>query len=154
MSIVAGCFSAFFSPTIGAYLPSIVGNEAELGPANSAWSTLDNLAFIIGPAIAGLLIATSGLTAAFVLNAASFAILAVVLWGLPSVRPGARESADHAADDSAADAGTAPARESLIDIVRPVLGLALADVTAGFAFGGRSCLRSTSWGRARKVLDT
>ncbi|HTG40747.1 MAG TPA: MFS transporter [Methylomirabilota bacterium] len=141
MSIVAGCFSAFFSPTIGAYLPSIVGNEAELGPANSAWSTLDNLAFIIGPAIAGLLIATSGLTAAFVLNAASFAILAVVLWGLPSVRAGARESAAQAADDSApADADTAAARESLIDIVRPVLGLALADVTAGFAFGGLGVL--------------
>ena len=145
MSIVAGCFSAFFSPTIGAYLPSIVGNEAELGPANSAWSTLDNLAFIIGPAIAGLLIATSGLTAAFVLNAASFAILAVVLWGLPSVRAGARESADHATaqaanDSAAAEGGTAPARESLIDIVRPVLGLALADVTAGFAFGGLGVL--------------
>jgi MFS family permease len=140
MSIVAGCFSAFFSPTIGAYLPSIVGNEAELGPANSAWSTLDNLAFIIGPAIAGLLIATSGLTAAFVLNAASFAILAVVLWGLPSVRAGTRETADHAVTASAANADGAAARESLIAIVRPVLGLTLADVTAGFAFGGLGVL--------------
>jgi MFS family permease len=140
MSIVAGCFSAFFSPTIGAYLPSIVGNEAELGPANSAWSTLDNLAFIIGPAIAGLLIATSGLTAAFVLNAASFAILAVVLWGLPSVRPGARDSAGLAADGPAAASDGAAPQESLIAIVRPVLGLALADVTAGFAFGGLGVL--------------
>jgi MFS family permease len=141
LSIVAACFSAFFSPTIGAYLPSIVGNEAELGPANSAWSTLDNLAFIIGPAIAGLLIATSGLTAAFVLNAASFAIVAAVLWGLPSVRPGARESPDDAArDPAAADSDDAGSRESLLTIVRPVLGLTLADVTAGFAFGGLGVL--------------
>jgi MFS family permease len=141
LSIVAACFSAFFSPTIGAYLPSIVGNEAELGPANSAWSTLDNLAFIIGPAIAGLLIATSGLTAAFVLNAASFAIVAAVLWGLPSVRPGARESPDDAArDPAAADSDDVGSRESLLTIVRPVLGLTLADVTAGFAFGGLGVL--------------
>src|SRR5215203_3355669 len=52
LSITATCFSAFFSPTIGAYLPSLTRDESELGPANSAWSSLDNLAFFIGPAFA------------------------------------------------------------------------------------------------------
>src|SRR5439155_6522160 len=83
LAIVATCFSAFFGPTMGSYLPVMVRDETELGPANSAWATLDNLAFIIGPAIGGLLIATSGLTLAFLLNAASFAVIAVVLWRLP-----------------------------------------------------------------------
>jgi len=38
LAITATCFSAFFSPAIGAYLPSLVRDESELGPANSAWS--------------------------------------------------------------------------------------------------------------------
>ena len=56
LAIIATCFSAFFSPAIGAYLPSLVSDESELGPANSAWSSLDNLAFFIGPAFGALLL--------------------------------------------------------------------------------------------------
>jgi MFS family permease len=140
ISIVAASFSAFFSPTIGAYLPSIVRDEAELGPANSAWSTLDNLAFIIGPGIAGLLIATTGLTAAFLLNAASFAVVTVVLWGLPSVRPAAVESSP--TEETGSPTGETPlrARRSLAAIVRPIAGVTLADITGAFAFGGLGIL--------------
>jgi MFS family permease len=142
LSIIAACFSAFFSPTIGAYLPSIVRDETELGPANSAWSTLDNLAFIVGPGIAGLLIATSGLTTAFVLNAVSFAIVASVLWGLPSVRTGAREGADDTATGPVgADPDRTPAAvTTFASIARPIAGLTLSDVTAAFAFGGLGIL--------------
>ncbi len=61
LAIGATCFSAFFGPAIGAYLPTLVEDEEQLGPANSAWSTLDNLAFMVGPAVAGLLIAAGGL---------------------------------------------------------------------------------------------
>lgn len=140
VSIVAASFSAFFSPTIGAYLPSIVRDEAELGPANSAWSTLDNLAFIIGPGMAGLLIATTGLTAAFLLNAASFAIVTVVLWGLPSVRPAANESPETAEAGSRTNGTAVRAPRSLGAIVRPVAGVTLADITGAFAFGGLGIL--------------
>ena len=52
LAILATCFSPFFYPAIGAYIPALVRDERELGPANSAWASLDNLAFIIGPAIA------------------------------------------------------------------------------------------------------
>ncbi|MDQ2966159.1 MAG: MFS transporter [Chloroflexota bacterium] len=138
LSIVAAAFSAFFSPAIGAYLPSIVRDETELGPANSAWSTLDNLAFIIGPGIAGLLIAASGLTAAFLLNAASFAIVAAVLWGLPSIRPSAHGSVG--AEGEASPANGAAKRRALAAIVRPIAGVTLADLTAAFAFGGLGIL--------------
>lgn len=71
LALLAACFSSFFGPAIGSFLPSLVADETELGPANSAWATLDNLAFVIGPALAGVLIAVSGLTLAFALNAAS-----------------------------------------------------------------------------------
>src|SRR5664279_4643216 len=46
LAIVATCFSSFFGPTIGAFLPSLVGDESRLGPANSAWASLDNLASV------------------------------------------------------------------------------------------------------------
>lgn len=91
VAILAACASAFFGPAIGAYLPTVVADERDLGPANSLWATLDNLAYFIGPAIAGLLIAAGGLGWAFLLNAASFAIVAAVLATLPSGRPGAAE---------------------------------------------------------------
>src|SRR5450759_4882953 len=89
LAVMATCFSTVFGPAIGAYLPSLVADEEQLGPANSAWSTLDNLAFVIGPAVGGLLIAAGGLVLAFVLNAATFAVIAVVLWRLPSPKRGA-----------------------------------------------------------------
>ena len=57
VAIVASCVSTFFGPAIGAYLPSLVDDEADLGPANSVWATLDNLAYFVGPAIAGIVIA-------------------------------------------------------------------------------------------------
>ena len=133
LAILATCFSTFFGPTIGSYLPSLVKDETQLGPANSAWSSLDNLAFVIGPAVAGLLIATGGLTAAFLLNAASFAVIAVVLWRLPSAAP--VEPTGDAEAPPIPDTGAPPAL-SLPLTLRPLAGLAVIDVAAGFAIGG------------------
>jgi MFS family permease len=136
LAILATCFSTFFGPTIGSYLPTLVTDERELGPANSAWSSLDNLAFVVGPAVAGLLIAIGGLTAAFALNAASFGVIAVVLWRLPS---GAQRSLPAVASATAPD-GPAPdvpsaGRPGRLPL-RPLAGLALIDVASGFAAGG------------------
>ncbi len=83
LAILATCGSAFFYPAMGAYVPNLVTDERQLGPANSAWSSLDNLSFILGPAIGGLLLAFGFSTLAFVLNALTFLVVAVVLWGLP-----------------------------------------------------------------------
>ena len=87
VAIVATCFATLFYPAIGALIPSMVRDETEFGPANSAWQTLDMLAFVIGPALGGLLIAGNNLTVAFLLNAVSFGVIAVVLWTLPSAKP-------------------------------------------------------------------
>jgi MFS family permease len=145
LAILATCFSTFFGPTIGSYLPSLVADERELGPANSAWSSLDNLAFVIGPAVAGLLIAIGGLTAAFLLNAASFGVIAIVLWRLPAAaeRVTPTEPAGAAPAETVEvplisgpptpiDAGMVPARLPF----RPLAGLAVLDVASGFAIGG------------------
>ncbi len=104
---------------------------------------------MIGPAVAGLLIAIGGLTAAFVLNAGSFAVIAVVLWRLPSSsgrspapagghgagpghRPTPRSSRPGRADPSPGPARPFP--------VLPLAGLALIDIAAGFAIGGLGIL--------------
>ena len=85
--MLAACFSTFFYPAIGALLPSLVRDEREFGPANSAWATLDNFAWIVGPGIAGLLLVTGDIGLAFALNAVSFLLIAVILWTLPASKP-------------------------------------------------------------------
>ncbi len=157
LSILATCFSCFFGPTIGAYLPLMVRGEDELGPANSAWATLDNLAFVVGPAIAGILIATSGLTLAFALNAVSFGVVAIVLWGLPSRVLPEDEAVARPATTGDGVVGepveTAPTAESALRLeplkapvlapraaIRPIVGLGTLDVVSGFVFGGLGVL--------------
>jgi MFS family permease len=142
LAILATCFSTFFGPTIGAYLPSLVRDETELGPANSAWSSLDNLAFIVGPAIGGLLIAASSLEFAFVLNAVSFIVVAAVLWRLPSP---VRAVPTVAEGSAAVPEATVPGAETSAATgpglaLRPLAGLAVVDIVVGFVFGGLSVL--------------
>jgi MFS family permease len=92
-AVLASCVATFWGPAIGAYLPMVVADEEQLGPANSAWSTLDSLGFVIGPGVAGLLIAAGGLELAFFLNAGTFVLCAAILVGLPPGKPQAATTA-------------------------------------------------------------
>ena len=132
LSILAACFSTFFNPAIAALVPTLV-DERDLGPANSAWATLDNLAFIIGPALAGILLATGGLQVAFLLNAASFAVVAVVLWRLPV--PGRAERSS-----PREDGGAAPAPMHWRSLAGTLLGPFALDASTSFVSGGVSVL--------------
>ncbi len=139
LAVVATCFSCFFGPAIGSYVPTLVRDERELGPANSTWSTLDTLAYVIGPAVGGLLIAASGLALAFLLNAVSFGVVAVVLWRLPSQRRAPDAAPDEAADAARESRGRRWS-DSLRPLALPLIGLTLVDVAAGFAYGGLGVL--------------
>ena len=157
VAILAACFSTFFYPAIGALVPSLVGDEREFGPANSAWATLDNLAWIVGPGVAGLLLATGDLAAAFLINAVSFTVIAVVLWTLPPSRAAAREPEAQAVADADGDAAPAPGGDATPGAVTPaaptmrrilgrdvpasislpvVAGVILMDTATWFTFGG------------------
>ncbi len=158
LAIFATCFAVFFRPSMGAYMPSLVRNEAELGPANSIYATLSEVTFIIGPAIAGLIIALTDLGWAFVINALSFLAPVLILWTMPSNNPRARKAAadpedgaaeavaisattDDAAlavDGPAAAPAAMPTEATVRDIFRPLAGLALLDVVTGFLWGGLS----------------
>jgi MFS family permease len=86
LAILAACGSAFFYPAMGAYLPFLAHDERQLGPANSAWATIQNISYILGPAVGGIVLLLGSVTAAFVLNALSFLFIAAILWTLPASR--------------------------------------------------------------------
>lgn len=145
LAIFATCFSTFFGPTIGAYLPSLVRDERELGPANSAWASLDSFAFVVGPVLAGVLVAAGGLTLAFVLNAVSFLLVDVVLWRLPSSTGVlAPESASGPGSPGGGAGARAEARADVAATPPPapdapmavLVGLGVMDVVGSFVFGG------------------
>jgi len=75
---------AFETPTWRAVLPELVGKE-DLASASALNGIEFNLARAVGPALAGVLIATAGVAAAFVANVASFfgVILVVARWKRP-----------------------------------------------------------------------
>ena len=131
LAILAACFSTFFGPAIAALLPMLV-DESDLGPANSAWATLDNVAFIIGPAIAGILLYYGGLEIAFALNAVSFAVVAVILWRLPIPRPPVRAAR--------LDGEPEPTPAGWRELVRPLAGPFILDSVTSIVLGGLGVL--------------
>jgi MFS family permease len=137
LSLLAACFSAFFSPAIGSLIPTLVRDERELGPANAAWSSLDNLAFIIGPAVAAILIAVGSIPLAFFLNAVTFMVVAAVLWRLPTVP---RQARAEGAETTGAPASTAGLGESIRPVLRPLSGLGIINLFDGFVSGGLAVL--------------
>ncbi len=144
VAMVATSVAVFFGPAIGAYLPSLVDDEADLGPANSVWATLDNLAYFIGPAVAGLLIAAGGLVASFILNAASFAVVAVILATLPAKRTAAGPTeldSRGAGERSGAQAnGPRSAAGGWATIVGRMPAVMLLDAATSFVGGGLGVL--------------
>jgi MFS family permease len=136
-AIVAACFSAFFGPAMGAYLPTVVRDESLLGPANTAYATLNEITLIVGPALGAIIVASMDLSVAFLLNALSFAVVAAVLWTLPSRRAGEHPTA------SGEGEGTARTETPVFRwqaALRPLSALAVMDGASSFVFGGISVL--------------
>ena len=144
LSILAACFSTFFYPAIGSYIPNLVADERQLGPANSAWASLDNLGFVIGPMLGGLLLAAGGTTVAFLINAATFVVIATVLWGLPpskNVRPVEPPGAtpEGAGDEAPAVDTSEPVRPATVGTRRrtaSLIGIGALRSMDWFVFGG------------------
>src|SRR5271163_2030077 len=76
---------AFEAPTWRAILPELVPKE-DLAPASALNGIEFNLARAVGPALAGVVIATAGVAAAFVVNFVSFfgVIVVVARWKRPA----------------------------------------------------------------------
>ncbi|MGH3116200.1 MAG: MFS transporter [Gaiellales bacterium] len=79
---VAGFATGFFRPAVYAGLPNLVRDE-DLAGANSILQTIENAAWAVGPIVGGLLVAATGPDAAYWINAATFAVSAALLAGIP-----------------------------------------------------------------------
>ncbi len=85
-----------FRPAQLAIMPLLVDEPKELTAANGTASTLESLAFFVGPAIGGLLLTVADVPLVFVLNAATFLWSALLVSG---IHPhAASDNADASAD--------------------------------------------------------
>ena len=74
---VASAVGSAERPAALAVLPRLVG-EARIGPANALLHTVQDLAVVVGPAIGALIFAVSSAPTAFVANALTFAVAALL----------------------------------------------------------------------------
>jgi MFS family permease len=89
VAVLLGAIGAFFYPSRTAALTAVVEPDL-LEPANSALQVATQLAMILGPAVAGVLVARFGGGPAFAIDAAGFALAAVALVPLLAPRSAAR----------------------------------------------------------------
>ena len=94
LALIAGTFAAFEIPARQAFVVEMVGKE-DLFTAVAINSTVFNGTRVIGPALAGLLLAVAGAAVSFYVNAASYlaVVAALVLMRMPAVAPPVRQGA-------------------------------------------------------------
>jgi MFS family permease len=76
---LATVFSSLFKPAMSSVLPALVGDEEKLVQANSIWSQMNSVSFVLGPALGGVLALLGAPELAFVINGATFLISATTL---------------------------------------------------------------------------
>jgi MFS family permease len=89
LGLLLGVINAFDIPTRQAFVGEMVENREEIGNAIALNSSIVNGARLIGPSLAGLLIAAAGEWFCFLLNGVSYlaAIGALLAMSLPARRP-------------------------------------------------------------------
>jgi MFS family permease len=78
LALAAGLATSLFRPAVYAGLPNLVSDEA-LPQANGILQTADNLTWTIGSLVGGALVAATSPDVAYVVNAVSFAVSAVLI---------------------------------------------------------------------------
>src|SRR5262249_28515294 len=81
-----GVADAFGLPAFQSLLPQLVERE-QLPSANAAFQSLYQIATMLGPAPAGIVIKTLGTAWAFIIDAVSFLFILAPIWGLPRTKP-------------------------------------------------------------------
>lgn len=83
LAVVAGIGTAFFRPAVLAGLPNLVGDN-ELGEANALLQLVEWLTAALGPLLGGAIVASSGPNLAYWINAATFALSALLVAQIPA----------------------------------------------------------------------
>lgn len=137
VAAVQGVIGIFFNPAESALLPLLVGEE-RLVSANALNSLNDNLGMLTGPALGTLLYAQAGLGAVVLVDAASFALSAGLIWAINS-----RGRSDPHAPAPEADGLSATRR--VLHEWREGLGIIREQSTLRVLFGA-SCLDGVAEG--------
>jgi MFS family permease len=89
LSFISGFLNAFDVPARQSFFVEMIGNKEDLGNAIALNSSIFNLARLIGPTIAGILIALVGESACFLINGLSFlaVIIAILAMKMPEPFP-------------------------------------------------------------------
>jgi MFS family permease len=139
LTVLQLSISAFFEPTRAALLPSLVAKK-DLVTANALAGTTWSTMLAIGAALGGLATALLGITAAFLIDAATFILSAwfITLINLPSTDSGKdgetnQETGWYAFVDGLRYLHQRPA----------ILIIALVKASAALAFGGMAVLEVT-----------
>jgi MFS family permease len=137
LALIFGVVDAFFYPALNTIVPMLVSDRL-LPPANALVQITQQLSGLIGPAIAGLVVAAVQTGPAFAIDAASFAVATAMLL---LVRGGRRAASPDARDGAADVAG-----EGLLGNIGagfayvwhdpPVRSLLLLVAAFNFAFNG------------------
>jgi MFS family permease len=128
ISFLMGAARTLFNPTIRAAFPSVVG-RGDLTRANALISGTFSVSFTVGPALGGLLVATVGVEAAFVLDAATYLVSAAFLSRVPMPRPERVEGVSFAQELRAGFRYLAGARVPLAIVVGAFLTILTVNIT-------------------------
>jgi MFS family permease len=86
LAFLMGLGRTFFNPTIRAAFPGVVGG-GDLARANGLLSATFSISITAGPALGGVLVATVGVNAAFLLDSATYLVSAISLSRISLPRP-------------------------------------------------------------------
>lgn len=93
LAAIFGVVDAFFHPALNTIVPMLV-NERQLPPANALVQIMQQLSGLLGPAVAGLVVAAVQTGPAFVVDSASFAVATVTLLFVQGGRRAAKLASD------------------------------------------------------------
>jgi len=95
VALVAGAATSVFRPAVFAGVPNLVSAE-DLPRANGLLQVAENVTIAAGPVVGGLLVAWAGPDPSYWLNAASFALSAILITRIrTSLEEGPRETRGH-----------------------------------------------------------
>jgi len=128
LAFLMGLARTFFNPTIRAAFPSVVGG-GDLTRANALISGTFSVSEAVGPALGGLLVATGGVNAAFLLDCVTYLISAAFLSRIPLPRPEREDSAGFGRELKAGFSYLAGARIPLAIVVGAFLTMLTINTT-------------------------
>jgi MFS family permease len=87
LTFLAGMLAPATEVGSRSFLPDLV-EDKDLDAANMLWSFSLNLSLVVGPAVAGLLVASFGCPSVLLIDAATFSVMASVAATMPNVERG------------------------------------------------------------------